>query len=152
MIKCPYCREDWNDVKNSRPTKKGSQIWRRRLCRKCNKTFTTYEKIIPTLTVIKKDGKRERYNRLNIYTSIYRAAYNWPKKEEVIDIITDRIEIKILDQGKTEITTSEIAGLVLKRLRHRNINTFLRYLTYKMRPKSEDEFVALLKKYRQPKN
>lgn len=148
MIKCPYCREDWNDVKNSRPTKKGSQIWRRRVCRKCNKGFTTYERVIPTITVIKKDGKRERFNRLNIYTSIYRAAYSWPKKEEIVDLITDKIEISILDKGKTEVTTDEIAEIVLKRLRYRNINTFLRYLTYKMRPKTEEDFLKHLKKYR----
>lgn len=148
MIKCPYCREDWNDVTNSRPTQKGSQIWRRRLCRKCSKTFTTYERVIPSLIVIKNDGHRERYNRFNIYTSIYRAAYDWPKKEEIIDIITDRVERALLDTGKSEITTEEIAGIVLKNLRVRNINTFLRYLTYKLRPKTEEEFLRLFKKYK----
>lgn len=148
MIKCPYCREDWNDVKNSRPTLNGSQIWRRRLCRKCNKTFTTYERVIPALTVIKKGGKRERYNRFNIYTSIYRAAYSWAKKEELIDKITNKVEMRLLDLGKKEITTEEISTVILRTLRYRNINTFLRYLTYNKRPKSEAEFLKALRKYR----
>jgi transcriptional repressor NrdR len=146
MIRCPYCREDWNDVKNSRPTKDGDQIWRRRICRKCGKTFTTYEKVTPTITVIKRDGKKERYNRFNIYTSIYRAAFSWPKKEEIIDRITDRVEASILDLGKKEVTTEEIAELVMRRLRARNLNTFLRYLTYSKRPKTEQEFQRLLRK------
>jgi transcriptional repressor NrdR len=146
MIKCPYCREDWNDVKNSRPTKDGDQIWRRRICRKCGKTFTTYEKVTPTITVIKRDGKKERYNRFNIYTSIYRAAFSWPKKEEIIDQITDRVEASILDLGKKEVTTEEISELVMRRLRARNLNTFLRYLTYSKRPKTEQEFQRLLRK------
>ncbi len=148
MIKCPYCREDWNDVKNSRPTKEGSQIWRRRYCRKCGKAFTTYEKVVPALIVVKKDGKRERYNRFNIYTSIYRAAYSWNKKEEIIDIITDRVEARLLDLGKKEVSTAEIADIVLGTLRVRNINTFLRYLTYNKRPASEEEFIGLIKKHR----
>lgn len=152
MIKCPYCREDWNDVTNSRSTLKGSQVWRRRLCRKCGKTFTTYEKVVPTLIVIKRDGRKERYNRYNIYTSIYRAAYNWHKKEELIGIITDKIERELLDLGKKEITTSEIADVVLKRLRIRNINTFLRYLTYSKRPKNEEDFITLLKRYRKTRD
>jgi transcriptional repressor NrdR len=151
MIKCPYCREDWNDVKNSRSTQKGSQIWRRRLCRKCNNTFTTYERVIPTLTVVKKDGHRERFNRMNIYSSIYRAAYNWHKKEELIEIITNKIERDIMDLGKSELTSAEIAEAVLKRLRVRNINTFLRYLTYSKRPKSEQEFIHYLRKYKKKK-
>lgn len=148
MIKCPYCREDWNDVKNSRPTIKGSQIWRRRLCRKCGKTFTTYERVIPTLTVIKKDGKRERYNRFNIYSSIYRAAPSWRRKEELVDKITNYVEVRILDLGVFEISTKEISNTVMKVLRVRNIDAFLRYLTYSMRPKTEAEFLGYLKEYK----
>lgn len=148
MIKCPHCREDWNDVKNSRPTNGGSQIWRRRFCRRCGKTFTTYEKVTPTLIVIKKDGSHERYNRFNIYTSIYRAAYNWHKKEEIIDKITDKIETSLLDLGKKEVTTEEITEIILKRLRHRNINTFLRFLTYAKRPKTEEELTQYLRRYK----
>lgn len=148
MISCPYCREDWNDVENSRPTMGGTQIWRRRKCQKCGQTFTTYERVVPTLIVVKKNGKRERYNRFNIYTSIYRAAYNWPKKEEIIDKITTKVEDSLLDLGKREVTTAEISDIILRRLQKRNINTFLRYLTYNKRPVNEEEFVKLLKSYR----
>jgi transcriptional repressor NrdR len=149
MINCPYCREDWNDVENSRPTAGGSQIWRRRKCRKCSQTFTTYERIVPTLTVIKKNGKRERYNRFNIYTSIYRAAFEWPDKEEIIDKITNKVESDLLDMKKREITTAEISDIILKCLQIRNINTFLRFLSYNKRPKSKEEFIRLLRKYKQ---
>jgi transcriptional repressor NrdR len=148
MIKCPYCRQDFNDVKNSRTTFNGNQVWRRRVCRKCGNTFTTYERVVPALTVIKKDGKRERYNRFNIYASIYSAAFSWPKKEELVDHITNLVESKLLDLGKKEVTTEEISEAVLKTLKARNINTFLRYLTYNKRPKSEEEFIKLVKKYK----
>lgn len=103
---------------------------------------------MPVFTVIKKDGKKERYHRLNVYTSLYKAAYNWQKKEELIDTITDRIESALLDLGNKEVTTAEITDIVLKTLRKRNINTFLRFLTYNKRPASEEEFVKLLKKYK----
>jgi len=148
MIKCPYCREDWNDVKNSRSTKSGNQVWRRRTCRKCGNSFTTYEKAVPTLTVIKKNNKKERYNRFNVYTSIYRAAFDWHKKEELIDEITDIVETKLLDLKKKEVTSTEIAEIILKTLRVKNINTYLRYLTHNKRPKSEEEFIKTLKKYK----
>ena len=148
MIKCPYCREDWNDVKNSRSTLKGSQVWRRRLCRKCNKTFTTYERVIPTLTVIKKSGKRERYNRFNIYTSIYKSAPSWRRKEELVDRITNHVEVRILDSGVSEINTHDISNIIMKVLRVRNIDAFLRYLTYSRRPKTESEFLGYLKEFK----
>jgi transcriptional repressor NrdR len=102
---------------------------------------------MPTITVIKKDGKKERYNRFNIYTSIYRAAYNWHQKEEIIDRITNRVESSILDLGKKEISSEEIAEIIMRRLRYRNLNTFLRYLTYAKRPKNEQELSKLLRKY-----
>lgn len=100
------------------------------------------------MIVVKRGGKRERYNRFNVYASIYRAAYSWPKKEELIDKITDKVEVRLLDLGKKEVTTEEISAVVLRTLRYRNINTFLRYLTYNKRPKSEAEFLKALKKYR----
>src|SRR3989304_8377819 len=134
MIKCPYCRKDFNDVKNSRSTFSASQIWRRRFCRKCGKTFTTYEKIRPDfLFVIKKSGKKERYSRSNIYAGVYRAALSFPKKEEIVDKIVNIVESKILDTGKKEISTKEISDIVLAVLKRKNLKTFIRFLTYNKR-------------------
>ncbi len=148
MIKCPYCREDFNDVKNSRSTYNGSQVWRRRLCRKCGKTFTTYEKVRPDfLFVIKKSGRKERYSRENIYSGIYRAALDWKDKEKIVNKIVDIVESKILDLGEKEVKTSEISDIVLKVLKHSNIKTFVRFLTYNKQPQGEEEFTKLFRKY-----
>lgn len=153
MIKCPFCRKDFNDVKNSRSTLKGSQIWRRRFCRKCGKTFTTYEKVRPDfLYVIKSSGKKERYSRTNIYLSIYKAALSFPKKEEIINIIVDKIESRIMDLEKKEVRTEEIADIILIVLRKRNLKTFLRFLTYNKKPKTPMELNKLLKKYEKLSN
>ncbi len=148
MIKCPYCRKDFNDVKNSRSTFDSSQIWRRRLCRKCGKTFTTYEKVRPDfLFVIKKSGKKERYSRENVYSGIYRAALSWKDKERIVNKIVDVVESRILDLGKKEVKTSEISDIVLKTLKFRNIKTFVRFLVYNKQPKGEEDFIKLFRKY-----
>lgn len=148
MIKCPYCRKDFNDVKNSRSTFNSSQIWRRRLCRKCGKTFTTYEKVRPDfLFIIKSSGKRERYRRANVYTGIYKAGLSSPNQEEIVNKIVDIVESKILDTGKKEIHTHDLSDIVLSVLKRKNIKTFVRFLVYNKHPKGEEEFIKLFRKY-----
>lgn len=118
------------------------------MCRKCGKTFTTYEKVRPDfLFVIKKSGKKERYSRENLFIGIYNAALSFPRKVEIINIIVNIVEGKILDTGKKEIKSSEIADIVLKVLKRKNTKTFTRFLVYNKRPKGEEELIKLFRKY-----
>src|SRR4051812_5090176 len=112
-MKCPYCRSETTEVYNSRPTRFGSQIWRRRRCLGCHESFTTYEMIdLGFLKVVKKGGKKQRYSRAKLYSGIYGAFLSIPHKETTVDQVTDTIEAKILDTKKREITSSDIARIV----------------------------------------
>ena len=91
-MKCPYCGTDDTKVIDSRPAEENNAIRRRRQCEKCNKRFTTYERIesIP-LMVIKKDNTREPYDRDKIKSGISRSCHKRPVSTEVIDKMTDAV-------------------------------------------------------------
>ncbi|OGM12880.1 hypothetical protein A3A76_00570 [Candidatus Woesebacteria bacterium RIFCSPLOWO2_01_FULL_39_23] len=124
-------------VVNSRPTKANAQIWRRRKCLKCDGTFTTYEKIdLSYLTVIKKSGKRQRYNRAKLYSGIYHSSLDKKNADKgelsvMSDDLTNQVEREILKMRKKEIYSIEITALVLKMLRKKAPDVFLRYLAYR---------------------
>ncbi len=147
-MKCPFCRETTTDVFNTRPTRFGTQIWRRRKCLSCHESFTTYE--APDLgfvKVIKKNGKKQRYSRAKLYSGIYGAFLNIASKENTVDGVTDTVEAKLLDTKNREIQTSEIAKIVLITLKHFNTAAFLRYLAYQTDLASDAQLKKELKKY-----
>src|ERR1700757_1012129 len=125
-MKCPFCRQDTTEVYNSRSTKFGTQIWRRRKCLSCHESFTTYEAPdLGFLKIIKKTGKKQRYSRAKLYSGIYGAFLSIPAKETTVDAVTDTIEAKLLDTRKAELTSSEVATIVLTTLKHFNTSAFL---------------------------
>ena len=147
-MKCPFCRQATTDVFNSRPTRFGTQIWRRRRCLSCKESFTTYEAIdLHFLKVIKKTGKKQRYSRAKLYSGIYGAFLAIPAKETTVDGVTDTIEAKILDTKQREITSEAIARIVLTTLKHFNTTAFLRYLAYQTDLANDAQLKRELKKY-----
>lgn len=147
-MKCPFCRADTTDVFNSRPTRFGTQIWRRRRCLKCKESFTTYEQAdLGFLKVIKKTGKKQRYSRAKLFSGIYGAFLTIPAKETTVDAVTDTVEAKILDTKKRDITSSEIAQIVLKTLKHFNTAAFMRYLSMQADIASPAQLKRELSKY-----
>lgn len=147
-MKCPFCRETSTDVFNTRPTRFGTQIWRRRRCLKCKESFTTYEQIdLGFLKVIKKSGKKQRYSRAKLFSGIYGAFLSIPAKETTVDAVTDTIEAKIMDTKKRELKAQEIAAIVLKTLKHFNTSAFVRYLAYQTDLNSDAQLKKELKKY-----
>lgn len=147
-MKCPYCRGETTDVFNTRPTRFGTQIWRRRRCLDCQESFTTYEQIdLSYLKVIKKTGKRERYSRAKLYSGVYGAFLNIKAKETTVDAVTDTIESKILDTKARELDSQSIATIVLSTLKHFNTAAFVRYLAYQANLASDAQLKAELKKY-----
>lgn len=147
-MKCPFCRHDATEVYNSRDTKFGTQTWRRRRCTTCHESFTTYEAPdLGFLKVIKKTGKKQRYSRAKLYSGIYGAFLSAPAKETTIDAVTDTIEAKILDTKQRDITSAEIARIVLTTLKHFNTAAFLRYLSYQTDLASDVQLKKELKKY-----
>lgn len=147
-MKCPFCREDTTEVFNSRATHFGSQIWRRRRCLSCHESFTTYEAAdISFLKVVKKTGQKQRYSRAKLYSGVYGAFLSIPHKETTVDAVTDTIEAKLLDTKQRELSSQDIAHIVLTTLKHFNMAAFLRYLAYQTDLTSDAQLKLELKKY-----
>lgn len=147
-MKCPFCRADTTDVFNSRPTRFGTQIWRRRRCLECHESFTTYEQPdLGFVKVIKKSGRKQRYSRAKLFSGIYGAFLSIPAKETTVDAVTDTVEAKLLDTKKRELTSSEVAHIVLQTLKRFNTAAFVRYLAYQTDLTSDAQLKQELKKY-----
>lgn len=148
-MKCPFCRESDTEVYNTRTTRFGTQIWRRRRCLSCGESFTTYEQ--PDLHVLRvkaATGKPEAYSRSKLFSEIYAAFLDLPAKPKTIDAVTDTIEAKILDLKQDIIETKQISAIVLTTLKHFNTPAFLRYLSAHTDLSSSSELKKELKKYR----
>lgn len=145
-MKCPYCGKEDTRVIDSRPADQDTSIRRRRICDACGKRFTTYEKIetIP-LVVIKKDNNREPYNRAKIEGGIVRACYKRPISNDQIKRAVDEIETDIFSREEKEISTREIGGLVMKKLKDLDQVAYVRFASVYREFKSVDDFMSELK-------
>ena len=127
-MKCPFCNNEDTRVIDSRPSDDNSTIRRRRQCDKCNKRFTTYEKIetIP-LVVIKKDQTRETYDRYKIESEVFRSCHKRPVPVEEINACVEDIENTIFNKGIKEISSSEIGEIVMERLKKLDQVAYVRF-------------------------
>lgn len=146
-MKCPYCGKENSRVTDSRPTDNGA-IRRRRQCDECAKRFTTYEKVetIP-LMVIKKDTKREPYDRKKIVAGIVRACYKRPVSIDEINKISDAIETYIFNMGDKEISTARIGEIVMDKLKDLDAVAYVRFASVYREFKDVNTFMAELKKF-----
>ncbi len=116
-MKCPFCSEHENKVIDSRLSKDHNVIRRRRECLSCNKRFTTYERIEEVLPlVIKKDGRREPFDRNKIFSGIKRACEKRPISITVIERAVERIEQGFQEKGEKEIDSDKIGEKVMEAL------------------------------------
>jgi transcriptional repressor NrdR len=152
-MKCPFCRQSNTEVYNTRTTKMGSQLWRRRRCLDCHEAFTTYEAPdLAFLKVIKPHAKKpQRFSRAKLYNSLYQAFEGAPTKQETVDAITDTIEAKILNLMQPEIASRDITRITLITLKHFHTGAFLRYLSYQPELATDPQFKRELKKVLDPK-
>ena len=127
-MNCPFCNNTETKVVDSRETNEGKITRRRRECEKCAARFSTYEEVeILRLAVIKKDGKKEDYNREKIEAGIRRALVKRPVSEEKVTKLMGDIEYEISSMEKPEITTREIGKIVLKKLRELDEVAYVRF-------------------------
>ena len=120
-MKCPFCGFENDKVVDSRESKEGESIRRRRECLKCEKRFTTYERIdeIPYM-VIKKDGRREKFERQKVLNGLLRACEKRPVSMSKLEQIVNDAEGLVVDSPERERTASEVGELIMNRLkRHR---------------------------------
>lgn len=116
-MRCPYCRDLENRVVDSRLGKDGDAIRRRRHCERCGRRFTTYERVEEALPmVVKKDGRREPFERAKIVNGIKRACEKRPVSIDTIEALADGIERQLQESGEREVTSRAIGEAVMRDL------------------------------------
>lgn len=127
-MKCPFCDNPDTKVIDSRPTEEGHAIRRRRGCDRCNKRFTTYEKVEETiLMVVKKDGKREAFDRNKLLRGIARACEKRPVSLASMEAMVDEIERKLNHLMEKEIASDYIGELVMDELKDVDEVSYVRF-------------------------
>ena len=127
-MKCPYCASEESKVVDKRETGELVITRRRRECLKCGKRFTTYERVEAVdLSVIKKDGRREAYDRGKLQSSMMKALEKRPVEQERIEKGVDEIEAELRKAEKPEVTTKQIGELAMKKLKELDKVGYIRY-------------------------
>ena len=127
-MKCPFCDNPDTRVIDSRPTDEGQTIRRRRICDRCQKRFTTYEKIEHVMfMVVKKDGSRENFDRTKVRNGIVTACKKRPVTAEQIEEIVDNIERVLNNRMEKEISSTVIGEVILDNLKTLDEVAYVRF-------------------------
>lgn len=145
-MKCPFCSHIEDKVVDSREAKEGDAIRRRRECLKCRRRFTTYEHIVDVLpVVVKKDGRREVFDRNKILGGLKKACEKRPVAMDVLEEIVSRIEKKAQESGEKEIPSSMIGSEVMRELQNLDEVAYVRFASVYREFKDINEFMDELK-------
>ncbi|HJX59270.1 transcriptional regulator NrdR [Candidatus Woesebacteria bacterium RBG_19FT_COMBO_47_8] len=146
-MKCPFCAGEDSQVLESRTVDEGTAIRRRRECGKCGKRFTTFEKVRETvLWVIKKNGRREPFEREKVKRGILRAIEKRPVSLELVDDIVNDIEREMLRRGTEEVSSKIIGNAVLKRLKKIDKVAWLRFASVYLEFEDTSDFEKAIDK------
>ncbi|HEY9137987.1 MAG TPA: transcriptional regulator NrdR [Terriglobus sp.] len=155
-MKCPFCGWAQDKVVDSRESKEADSIRRRRECEKCNKRFTTYERIdeIPYM-VVKKDGRREKFDRQKVLNGLLHACQKRPVPTGKLGKIVDETEAYVVDSPERERTTVEIGEMIMTRLKDIDTVAYIRFASVYRDFKDVSEFKSELEellssKFRKP--
>jgi transcriptional repressor NrdR len=144
-MKCPYCAQIDNKVIDSRLSKDGRTIRRRRECEECGRRFTTYEKLEEVLPmVIKKDGRREPFNREKIIEGMRKSCQKRPISITRIEEFVDSLEVYFQELGKREIESKEVGERVINNLKEWDEVAYVRFASVYRQFKDINEFMAEL--------
>ncbi len=145
-MKCPFCDEIEDKVVDSRMAKEGEVIRRRRECLSCKRRYTTYERVQDTLpSVVKKDGRREPFERLKILAGIKKACEKRPVSISTVESITDQVEKQVQEMGETEIPSRTIGEHVMRQLHQLDHVAYVRFASVYREFKDIDQFMDELK-------
>ena len=145
-MKCHFCGYLEDKVIDSRLSQDGSTTRRRRECLKCSKRFTTYERIEEALPlVVKKDGRREPFDRAKILAGVMKACEKRPVGMEEIERTVDKLEMKFLDLGEKEIPSSAIGESVMEELKRLDEVAYVRFASVYRDFRDINEFMKELK-------
>src|SRR5256885_12448769 len=145
-MKSPDCAHLGDKAVDSRESKEGEVIRRRRECLDCGKRFTSYERIdeIPYM-VVKKDGSRERFDRQKLITGLLKACEKRPVSVASLEKVADRVESALQDRLEKEITTEEIGAFVMNELRRLDKVAYVRFASVYRHFRDIGEFMSELK-------
>ena len=145
-MKCPFCGHPEDKVVDSRESKEGETIRRRRQCLECQRRFTTYERIdeIPYM-VVKKDGRREKFDRQKVLAGLLRACEKRPISTGKLANIVNEAEAVVIESPDRERCTSEIGEMLMDRLKKLDKVAYVRFASVYMDFKDIREFMAELK-------
>jgi transcriptional repressor NrdR len=144
-LRCPFCRERDNKVVDSRLSREGDAIRRRRVCLACDRRFTTHERVEETLPkVVKKDGRREPFERAKILAGLTKACEKRPVSVEAIERVADRIERLVQETGDGEVASSRVGEAVMEELYHLDKVAYVRFASVYRSFRDLDEFLREL--------
>ncbi len=127
-MRCPLCQHPDTDVLDSRKLNEGELIRRRRKCRSCGRRFTTYERVESvSLTVVKKDGEREPYDREKIMRGVRTACYRRPISVQQMEQLVNEVESAIMATDEQEVRSTTIGDQVMRQLRELDDVAYIRF-------------------------
>jgi transcriptional repressor NrdR len=145
-MKCPFCSHLHDRVVDSRESKEGDAIRRRRECLACERRFTTYERIdeVPYMA-IKKDGRREKFDRQKVLGGLLKACEKRPISMARLSELVNRVEAKVSDSPDREISTTEIGEFLMEGLRELDKIAYVRFASVYRDFQDEEAFFNELK-------
>ena len=145
-MKCPFCHEIEDKVVDSRMAREGEVIRRRRECLACKRRYTTYERVEESLpVVVKKDGRRESFDRAKILAGLKKACEKRPISVATIEAVADRIEKRVQEMGETEIQSRTVGEEVMRELHQLDQIAYVRFASVYREFKDIDQFMDELK-------
>jgi transcriptional repressor NrdR len=144
-MKCPYCGHLQDKVVDSRESREGEVIRRRRECLECGRRFTSYERVdeIPYM-VVKKDGRRERFDRQKLIAGLLKACEKRPVRVNALEAVADRVEATLQERPDKEISTTEIGQHVMAELRQLDKVAYVRFASVYRHFRDIGEFMTEL--------
>ncbi|MBM3752703.1 MAG: transcriptional repressor NrdR [Acidobacteria bacterium] len=144
-MKCPFCAHQEDKVIDSRESKEGDAIRRRRQCLACERRFTTYEKIdeIPYM-VVKKDGRREKFERQKLLQGLLKACEKRPIQMAKLAALVDRVEARLADSPEREMSTTDIGEMIMNELRALDKIAYVRFASVYRDFQDEQAFLSEL--------
>ena len=150
-MKCPFCHNEDTQVIDTRASEEGDSIRRRRRCAKCDKRFTTYERIELTMPVIvKKNGSRVEFAAGKLRASLMLALRKRPVSAEAVDATISRIEGRILSMGEREISSQRIGECIMEELKLLDKIAYIRFASVYKSFQGIDDFEHAIKEVQNP--
>uniref|UniRef100_A0A7V4N3I1 Transcriptional repressor NrdR n=1 Tax=Thermodesulfobacterium geofontis TaxID=1295609 RepID=A0A7V4N3I1_9BACT len=150
-MRCPRCKEIETKVIDSRVIEDGFSIRRRRECSKCGYRFTTYEKLELDIMIVKKDGRREPYNREKLILGIRKACHKRPISEDTIKRFVNELELDLIQRGEKEVSSQYIGERVISTLKEWDKVAYIRFASVYKEFQDVDEFITQIKELKNEK-